>query len=210
MAVRDQQSYVFQGGVNKWGSVSPNTRAIHSTKTRVYSYDPTTATSTSTQIGVVSSFNPSHSRTSNPIRGIGFGDQIAELVPSISEPISVTVERTALYMSNAMQAFGYNGGIDGLVRSMKHHKWPFDVKQEIAFSEITGGAGGREDAFNALITWFEACWINSYNYTVSADGSVVAESVTIDVTDIHDGISRLSEDADTGNTGKSKRLTLSF
>jgi hypothetical protein len=209
MAVRDQQSYIFQGGANKQGAVSPNTRVIHSTKTRVYSYDPNEGTKT-TQIGVISTFNPTHSRAAEAVRGIGFGDQIAELVPAVSEPITISVDRAALYMSNVMQAFGYNGGIDGLVRSLKHHKWPFDVKQEIAFSELTdnGGSSAARSAFNALITWFEACWLTDYNYSVTSDGAVVTESATVSVTDIHDGVSRLFEGTDTGNAFKSKRLYL--
>jgi hypothetical protein len=54
-------------------------------------------------------------------------------------------------MSNIFQAVGYHGGVDGTVRSLAHHRWPFDIKEELVFSEImsalsTGDTTGAKEA----------------------------------------------------------------
>ena len=67
-------SYIYKPGT------SPNTRAAVSQKVRVLT--PTygaTDQDQRTQMGVVSSFSFSGSRTVDAIRGIGFGDFVAEL-----------------------------------------------------------------------------------------------------------------------------------
>jgi len=113
------------------------------------------------------------------VRGIGFGDQVAELVPGNTESMSISVSKTLLYILNLMQSTGYKGGVDGLVRSLKHHRWPFDVKQEMVFSELAtleaqsaaglevsgfkkastqpNGPGFLVSEVRALFTIYEAC-----------------------------------------------------
>lgn len=87
-------------------------------------------------VGAISSFGVSQSRTLEPVRGIGMGDQIIEMVPGQSEPISLSISRAALAMSNLFQEFGYAGGVDGIVRALKHHRYPVDIKQETLISYI--------------------------------------------------------------------------
>ena len=124
-------SYMYRTGT------TPNTRTAISQKVRLMSsgYGQTTAL----QIGVISSFTKSESRTIEPVRGIGFGDQIAELVPSVTEPTSLAFERALLYLSNLWQSVGYAAGTSGPVRSLRHHKWPFDVEEQIVFSTLVDG-----------------------------------------------------------------------
>ena len=130
-------SYLYDYGT------SPNTRTAVSQKIRVLTptYGEQTAAS---QMGVLSSFAPSISRTVDELRGIGFGDQVAELVPSITAAPTASFERALLYLSNLWQATGYAGGVDGPVRSLSHHKWPFDIEQQLVFSSLAdvdmGGA----------------------------------------------------------------------
>jgi len=114
---------------------TPNTRTAVSQKVRLLApaYGSTAGL---TQMGVVSSFGFSESRGVDTVRGIGFGDQVAELVPSVTEPGSLSVERALLYLANIWQASGYAAGVDGPVRSLKHHRWPFDMEQQIVFSVI--------------------------------------------------------------------------
>ena len=129
-----------QGGVQgtsplyRFGT-SPNTRSVVSQKIRILApgYG---ANDVLYQIGVLSNFSPSENRGVEPVRGIGFGDQVAELVPGVTEPISADVERQLLYLSNIWQATGYAAGVKGPMRSLKHHRWPFDIRQEIVFSVI--------------------------------------------------------------------------
>lgn len=137
-------SYLYDYGT------SPNTRTAVSQKVRLLTphYGNNQAMH---QTGVVSQFNPSQSRTVEPVRGIGFGDTIAEMVPSVTEPTTGSFERALLYLCNLWQAVGYASGVDGPVRSLAHHKWPFDIEQQIVFSSLadhdlgvanTGHSGG--------------------------------------------------------------------
>lgn len=116
---------------------TPNTRTAVSQKVRVLT--PGYGQTARLQMGAMSSFNPSESRTIEPVRGIGQGDQILELVPSVTEPMSIAFERALLYISNLWQATGYAAGVDGPVRSLRHHRWPFDIEQQIVFSTLVDG-----------------------------------------------------------------------
>lgn len=118
---------------------SPNTRAAISQKVRILSpvYKPGDgANNLLYQLGVCSSFSADFNRGVEDIRGIGFGDQIAERVPGVSDPVDVSIERTLMYLSNGHQAFGFAGGVDGPVRTLQHHRWPFDIEQQLVFSTI--------------------------------------------------------------------------
>jgi hypothetical protein len=41
-----------------------------------------------------------------------------------------------LYLSNIWQAMGYAAGVDGPVRSLAHHRWPFDIEQQLVVSTL--------------------------------------------------------------------------
>lgn len=122
-------SYLYDFGT------SPNTRTAVSQKVRLLTphYGSNAAMH---QMGVISSFNPSQSRSVEPVRGVGFGDQVAELVPSVTEPTTGSFERALLYLCNLWQATGYASGVDGPVRSLAHHRWPFDIEQQLVFSSL--------------------------------------------------------------------------
>jgi len=115
------------------------------------------------QMGVVSSFAPSQSKTLEPVRGVGFGDKIAEIVPGVTEPTQGSLERTLLYLCNLWQAVGYAGGVDGPVRSLAHHRWPFDIEQQLVFSTLADndlgyandGYGAKSGNFNGGVKSIE-------------------------------------------------------
>jgi len=174
---------------------SPQTRAIHSSRNRLYAI-PSDA-NTAQVLGVVSNFAPTDARDVETVRGIGFGDQIAELVPQMSQAITITLTRTALYEMNIFQALGYKGGIDGLVRALKHHRWPFDLRQEIVVSDLPTLAVAKlqtntpspehnpEHANrSAIATLYAGCWITNYSTSYTADTAIIAEEVSLSVTDI--------------------------
>ena len=198
MSTRDYDSYIFRKGI------SPNTLSVISSKNRVFAHN---AQGQQVQLGVIATFDPSESRTVEAIRGIGFGDHIAELVPGVTDPMTISVTRSALYVSNIHQIFGYKSGIDGLVRSLRHHRWPFDIRQELVFSRLAwdnspqgastdgkttmlkGTQMMQEDrpektVEQALITIYEACWISDYSISYASDTALVQETVTINVSDI--------------------------
>lgn len=207
---QDTTNYIYRPGT------SPNTRAAVSQKNKVFGY--AVDKKAFQQIGVVSEFGHDESRAVDPIRGVGFGDQIAELVPGVTEPMTLTLNRTLLYAFNLMQALGYKGGITGLVRSLKHHRWPFDIKQELVMSEIAAaedtqsatnartvvqpGPGAAAAAVpggnKALFTFYEGCWMNSYSASYTSDAAIVAENSSVTVTDVIDGTSQYGEFIDSG------------
>lgn len=122
-------SYLYNMGT------SPNTRTAVSSKVRLLApaYGDSTALH---QMGVISTLNLNETKGIEPVRGIGFGDKIAELVPSVTEPMTGSFERALLYLCNLWQATGYAAGVDGPVRSLKDHRWPFDVEQQLVFSSL--------------------------------------------------------------------------
>lgn len=204
-------NYIYRMGT------APNTRSAVSQKNKVYGYS--VGAKGFQQLGAVSEFGFDESRTIDPVRGVGFGDMIAELVPGVTEPMTLTLNKTLLYTANLLQMVGYKGGIDGMVRSLRHHRWPFDIKQELVFSEIAGqldgnqvpaatiqpGTGGTSGsatniltAITALFTYYEGCWFNSYNASFTSDAAMVAENSSVTVTDIIDGTSQYGEFIDTG------------
>jgi hypothetical protein len=201
MATTD--NYIYRMGT------TPNTRAAVSQKNKIYGY--MVNANAFQQIGVLSEFGHDESRAVEPIRGVGYGDQVAELVPGVTEPMTLTLNKTLLYAVNLFQALGYKGGVEGLVRSLKHHRWPFDIRQELVFSEIVtqaelGNAVGTKDPISqgatstkALFTFYEGCWLNSYAASYTSDAAIVAENSGVTVTDVIDGTSAdYGEFIDTG------------
>lgn len=193
-----------QGGSNyiyRMGT-APNTRAAISQKNKVFGY--TVGKTGFVQLGAISEFGFDESRAIDPVRGVGYGDIIAELVPGVTEPVTLTLNKTLLYTQNLFQLVGYKGGIDGVIRSLRHHRWPFDIKQELVFSEIASVEAaesvGTEPALDqppgdwqgptaftevkALVTFFEGCWFNSYNASFTSDAAIVSESSSVTVTDV--------------------------
>ena len=137
--------------IYKFGT-SPNTRAVVSQRVRVLT--PAYGGTGLLQMGVLSSFGINDGRGVEAISGIGFGDQVAELVPGMSDPMTASIERALLYLSNMWQATGYAAGVSGPVRALKHHRWPFDIEQQIVFSriadaELSGDGTGSETGFSA-------------------------------------------------------------
>jgi len=160
-------SYIYNYGT------SANTRAVISQKLRVLTpaYGNNEAMH---QMGVLGSFGVDFSRTMEDIRGIGFGDKIAEVVPGNTDMSSASFSRAMLYLANLWQATGYAGGVDGPVRSLAHHRWPFDIEQQMVFSTLADndlgvantGLAGKPGAYNGGMSQ-----INYPNVTAGQDGS---------------------------------------
>lgn len=184
-----------------WRGAAPQTRVAISQKNRVFS-KPFGSLNKWLQVGVLSTFDWSENRTIDPVRGVGFGDRIQELVPSVTEPATLTLNRTLLYTSALMQELGYRGGVDGLVRSLRHHKWPFDIRSELVFSELVTKNGNLSpfaqnvtpqvsalDQALALVTQFQGCWLNSVSISFPSDSAIVMENCSATAMDVTDGTS---------------------
>jgi len=192
-------TYIYRKGS------SPNTRVAISQKNRVFSRPYTTGAPTEKQVGVLSTFDYSESRAVDPVRGVGFGDKIQELVPGVTEPMAVTLNRTLLYTAGIVQEVGYRGGVDGLVRSLRQHKWPFDIRSELVFSELVTNRDlaailvqtqATDDPNLALVTFFEACWLNSVSVSFPSDSAIVMEDAAATCTDVTDGVSLYGSSTD--------------
>ena len=196
---RDRDTYVHYKGV------TPETASVISSRNKIYAVPADSAGYY--QIGVVASFDPSETRAVEPVRGIGFGDYVAELVPGVTDPMTLALTRTAQYLSMIYQVFGYKGGVDGVVRSLRQHKWPFDIVQELVVStfaksidstaiygEFAAAQGGTE--LNAIVTYFEGCWISDYSASYAADAALVQENVTVNVTSIVSEAGKRPEETD--------------
>jgi hypothetical protein len=193
--------YVFRQGA------SPQTETVISSRFKIFT--DAVGVGRFVKLGVTSSFGINESKTVDPVRGLGYGDQVAELVPSVTAPMTLSITRTALYLSNLMQVLGYKAGISGAVRSLKHHRWPFDIKTEIVFSQLATDApnlgqatkadisneGGLNNLGNgniqgpalvAVATVYEGCWMDSYTTTYAVETAAVAEDCGVTVTDIFD------------------------
>jgi hypothetical protein len=213
MAQSVNSSYLYRQGA------TAQTSTVLSTRFKIFS--GAVGVGKFVKLGVISSFGVQESKTVEAIRGLGYGDQVAELVPGVTQPLTINASRTALYLANAMQMFGYKSGVSGLVRSLKHHKWPFDIKTEIVFSEIASLDPGLDQATPAAVpaegglnnlgvppsglycvgTIFEGCWMESYSSTYQAEQAVVSEDCGIIVTDIFDiSGSVYGEFIDSGNS----------
>ena len=192
-----QGGYVYRQGT------TPNTETVISSRFKIFT--DMVNVGAFIKLGVTSTFSYTESKTIDAVRGLGYGDQVAELVPGVTTPMSLTMTRTCLYLANLMQVLGYKAGVSGAVRSLKHHRWPFDIKTEIIFSQLAsedpnrGQAvpdtlNGNESGLNnlgnpglyAVATLYEGCWMESYNTSYTVDTAAVAEDCTITCTDILD------------------------
>ena len=197
--MRAGDSYIYREGT------TPNTRVAISSKVKILSF--AFGQRGFTQLGVVANMDQSNTRNAEPVRGVGFGDQIAELVPQQSDPQELTFTRAMLYLANIHQVFGYAGGIDGLVRALKHHRWPFDVMQQMVISELSqhfarndrGTQTARDGQNRALVTLYERCWLTNTGASFASDNVIVSENATAMVTDITDAMSVYDEFIPTGN-----------
>lgn len=169
---------------------SPNTRLLNSMKVKVFSYDDT---GNLTQIGLIQTFSPGHTRTLTSVRGIGFGDQIAEISVGATE-LSASCEVFGMYLKGIQQVFGYKSDSAGIVRSLKHHRWPFDIVEEIVVPQFLRGQN-TPGLRNGTVTYtiYEGCWMSNYTHSYSAGDVNVTESAEMQVTDVSDGLTNYTD-----------------
>lgn len=189
--------YVYRYGT------APNTALVNTLKVKLFSFDNEEGGSpVMVQIGVLQEWTPSDTRANTAVRSIGYGDQIAEINPGVTE-LTGSASVMALYSRNIMQVFGYVAGVSGLVRSLKHHRWPFDIREEIVLplfvkNSVTEAGdsqpGSDGDSFlvpeasksRSIVTYYEGCWMNDYNRSYTIGDVSVTESSSVMVTDVYD------------------------
>lgn len=173
-----RDNYIYREGT------TPNTRLLNTQRVRVFGYDADDQ-GNFLQIGLVQTWNPSHSRSIEPHRGIGFGDQIAELGVGVTD-LTASCSIMMLYLRDIMQVFGYKAGSSGFVRSLKHHRWPFDVKEEIVVPEFIAGESDQSKMEeNSIVTIYEGCWMTDYTKAFSMGETSTTQDTTVQITDVY-------------------------
>jgi hypothetical protein len=167
-------SSIYREGTSVQGS-----KAVSSQRTRVLAAGR--GSNQMLRVGLVSSFGFSESKSFEAARGIGYGDQVGELVPGVTEPVEISLSRLLLETSNIMQALGYASGLDGPARSLKHLRWPFDIENDVVLSEqsdyqLTGSVGeaavgegflgGTKEAIYPEVNNPSTANVGSYAHTV--------------------------------------------
>jgi hypothetical protein len=191
-----RSGYVYREGV------SPNTRLLNPQRVRVFSID---AEENSQQIGLIQTWNPSDTRAIEPVRGIGFGDQIAELAVGVTD-LTATATVMMMYLRDIQQLFGYKAGSSGLIRSLKHHQWPFDVYETILIPKYIEGqakSGSTSDGDVKVVkTWYEGCWMSDFAKTFDIGATSVTQDMTCQISDVYANKDSLkSEDYYESNKG---------
>jgi len=181
-------SYIYQQGS------TPNTSLLNSQKVKVFTAHPGGADPTANQIGLLQSWAPAQSRPTEPVRGIGHGDRTAEQSVGVTD-LTGSLSIAVMYLVNIMQVLGYNAGASGIIRSLKHHRWPFDIKEQIIVPDFigtgsytvqrgtskTGGLTG-----NIIQTYYEGCWMQDYNITFEIGASTIMQDCAVNITDVYD------------------------
>jgi hypothetical protein len=181
-------SYIYQQGA------TPNTSLLNSQKVKVFAAHPGGADPTANQIGLLQSWAPSQSRPTEPVRGIGHGDRVAEQSVGVTE-LTGALSIAVMYLVNIMQVLGYNAGASGIIRSLKHHRWPFDIKEQIVIPDFiqknlsyqqgankTGGVSSG----NIIQTYYEGCWMQDYNISFEIGASTIMQDCSVNITDVYD------------------------
>jgi hypothetical protein len=182
-----RQAYIYREGV------SPNTRLLNPQRVKVFAVD---AEDDWQQVGLIQTWNPSDTRAIEPVRGVGFGDQIAELAVGVTD-LTATATVMMMYLRDIQQLFGYKAGSSGFVRSLKHHQWPFDVYETIVIPEYIagqakGGATTDGDGDTVVKTWYEGCWMSDFAKTFDIGATSVTQDMTCQISDVYGGDSRIS------------------
>jgi len=181
-------AYIYQQGT------TPNTSLLNSQKVKVFAAHPGGAGPTANQIGLLQTWNPSQSRPTEPVRGIGFGDRIAEQSVGVTD-LTGSLSIAVMYLVNIMQVLGYNAGSSGLIRSLKHHRWPFDLKEQIVVPNFVStdpkaqrGSKGAEgiSGGDLIQTYYEGCWMQDYNISFEIGTSTIMQDASVNITDMYD------------------------
>lgn len=126
-----------------------------------------------TFVGVVQSLEPSQTRNTTAVRGIGIGDRQIERVWGLSE-YSLNFQKMALFDKFLFQALGYNPNF----RMIAELRFPLDIQETILFP----------DNSQVRNTFYRGCYLNNYTAPRSISGDIIImESGTFDVTSIDDG-----------------------
>jgi len=138
-------------------------------------------------VGTLQSFNPSQTRTSDFVREIMTnGGEIFEIVPGVPT-YTIALSKVRLYENTFLRHFGVSSeNIQRQVRSFDivETVWqPSDIENLAAVGDGYN-ATGEGSTLRSLT--YEDCWVVDWGKTVSSDGILVVENMSVQCTRISD------------------------
>ena len=124
-------------------------------------------------VGVVQSLEPSQTRSTTAVRGIGIGDRQIQRVWGLSE-YTINFQKMALFDQLLFEALGYSATF----RMIAELRAPITIFEQILFP----------DGSNTRNTFYRGCYLNNYTAPRSITGDIIIlENGTFDCTSIDDG-----------------------
>lgn len=135
-------------------------------------------------VGTVKSFNPKFSRTQEHVREVSTnGGEIVEIVPGVPT-YTITMSKVRLYENTLLEFFGIvSQDIQKQVQAINiiETVWkPANVPN----SSITGPAEADGSGTRLRTVTYEDCWITDWGKTISSDGILIVEDMTVQCTRI--------------------------
>ncbi len=133
-------------------------------------------------VGTLRNFTPRQTRTHEIVREISTnGGEITEIVPGVPT-YQVTLNKVRLYEDTLLDLFGIvSHDIQKQVQSINviETVWkPANVLN----STITGPAEGDTSGTRLRTVTYEDCWITEWGKTVSSEGLLIVEDMTVQCT----------------------------
>lgn len=133
-------------------------------------------------IGTVRNFTPRHTRTHEHVREISTnGGEIVEIVPGVPT-YQITLNKVRLYEDTLMDFFGITSqDIQKQVQSINiiETVWkPTNVPN----SQVIGPAASDTAGIRLRTLTYEDCWIVEWGKTISSEGLLIVEDMTVQVT----------------------------
>jgi len=135
-------------------------------------------------VGTLKSFNPKQTRSHEIVREISTnGGEIVEIAPGVPT-YTLTLSKVRLYEDTLMDFFGIvSHDIQKQVQSINiiETVWkPANVPN----SSVTGPAESDKVGTRLRTVTYEDCWITDWGKTISSDGLLIIEDLTVQCTRI--------------------------
>jgi len=124
-------------------------------------------------IGVIQQLEPSQTRNTTPVRGIGIGDRIIDRVWNLTD-YSISVQKMALFKKQMLNLFGYGDAF----RMLAQLREPIDIQEVLLLPD---GTTVRQ-------TVYRGCYMTSYSAPKSIGGDIIiTESAQFECVSVDNG-----------------------
>jgi len=136
-------------------------------------------------VGTLKSFTPRHTRTHEHVREISTnGGEIVEIAPGVPT-YQLTLNKVRLYEDTLLDFFGIvSQDIQKQVQSINIIETVWQPDTSIQNDQITGPAEADSAGTRLRTLTYEDCWVVEWGKTVSSDGILIVEDMTVQCTRI--------------------------